>query len=288
MQRIPPHLLVVTSGLVQYIGSAVAVIVFDLVAPASVAWWRVFVGALVLLAWRRPWRDGLTRQDLAHSALFGVVLVLMNVCFYESIARLPMGPAVSVEFLGPVTVAMVRGRGPAPRIAALLALAGVTCIGGLSFDLSDPGQLTGLAWILGAAAAWGTYIVLGQRIASKRSGVTNLALGCAAGALVFAPALGPGAMAALSTWWVLAAVVGVALLSTVVPYSLEAVAMARVPASTFALLTALLPATSTLSGAVVLGQVPSIWDLVGMPLVSVAVWIVSRKPSEGGQNPEVS
>lgn len=276
--RVPPQLFIVGSGLIQYVGAAVAVVAFAAVEPASVAWWRAATGALVLCAWRRPWRDGLSRRDLAASALFGVVLVAMNSSFYEAIARLPLGTAVSIEFVGPVAVAVLRGRGWAPRVAAVLALAGVACIGGLGLDLSQGRVRAGLAWILAAALAWALYIVLGQRVASTRSGVTNLALGCFFGALLFAPVLGPGALVALTDSGLLAAVVGVGLLSTVVPYSLEALALTRLPAATFALFTALLPASSAVVGALMLRQVPAPAELAGLVLVSVAVWIASGKP----------
>lgn len=275
--RVPPQLFIVGSGLIQYVGAAVAVVAFAAVEPASVAWWRAATGALVLCAWRRPWRDGLSRRDLAASTLFGVVLVAMNSSFYEAIARLPLGTAVSIEFVGPVTVAVLRGRGWAPRVAALLALAGVACIGGLGLDLSQGRVRAGLAWILAAALAWALYIVLGQRVASTRSGVTNLALGCFFGAVLFAPVLGPGALVALTDSGLLAAVVGVGLLSTVVPYSLEALALTRLPAATFALFTALLPASSAVVGALMLRQVPAPAELAGLVLVSVAVWIASGK-----------
>ena len=268
--RVPPQLFIVGSGLIQYVGAAVAVVAFAAVEPASVAWWRAATGALVLCAWRRPWRDGLSRRDLAASTLFGVVLVAMNSSFYEAIARLPLGTAVSIEFVGPVAVAVLRGRGWAPRVAALLALAGVACIGGLGLDLSQGRVRAGLAWILAAALAWALYIVLGQRVASTRSGVTNLALGC-----FFAPVLGPGASVALTDSRLFAAVVGVGLLSTVVPYSLEALALTRLPAATFALFTALLPASSAVVGALMLRQVPAPAELAGLVLVSVAVWIAS-------------
>ena len=207
--RIPPQLYIVGSGLIQYVGAALAVVAFASVEPASVAWWRVVTGAVVLLAWKRPWRGGLTRSDLAISALFGVIILTMNSSFYEAIARIPLGTAVSIEFIGPVAVAVIRGRGWRPRVAAVLAFAGVACIGGLALDLSVASVRVGVAWILLAALAWSAYIVVGQRASSTRDGVTNLALGCAWGSLFFAPILGPGAMSRTTSWKLIAIVVGV-------------------------------------------------------------------------------
>lgn len=274
--RIPPQLYIVGSGLIQYVGAALAVVAFASVEPASVAWWRVVTGAVVLLAWKRPWRGGMTRSDLAISALFGVIILTMNSSFYEAIARLPLGTAVSIEFIGPVAVAVIRGRGWRPRVAAVLAFAGVACIGGLALDLSVASVRVGVAWILLAALAWSAYIVVGQRASSTRDGVTNLALGCAWGSLFFVPILGPGAMAATTSWKLIAIVVGVGLLSTAIPYSFEAIAMRRLAASTFALFAAILPATSALVGAVMLRQIPGVFELIGLVLVSVAVWLASR------------
>lgn len=274
--RIPPQLYIVGSGLIQYVGAALAVVAFASVEPASVAWWRVVTGAVVLLAWKRPWRGGMTRSDLAISALFGVIILTMNSSFYEAIARLPLGTAVSIEFIGPVAVAVIRGRGWRPRVAAVLAFAGVACIGGLALDLSVASVRVGVAWILLAALAWSAYIVVGQRASSTRDGVTNLALGCAWGSLFFAPILGPGAMAATTSWKLIAIVVGVGLLSTAIPYSFEAIAMRRLAASTFALFAAILPAMSALVGAVMLRQIPGVFELIGLVLVSIAVWLASR------------
>ena len=273
--RIPPQLYIVGSGLIQYVGAALAVVAFASVEPASVAWWRVLTGAVVLLAWKRPWRGGLTRSDLAISALFGIIILTMNSSFYEAIARLPLGTAVSIEFIGPVAV--IRGHGWRPRIAAVLAFAGVACIGGLALDLSVPSVRVGVAWILLAALAWSAYIVVGQKASTTRDGVTNLALGCAWGALIFAPILGPGAMAATASWHLTAIVIGVGLLSTAIPYTFEALAMRRLAASTFALFAAILPATSALVGAVMLRQIPGVFELIGLVLVSVAVWLASRE-----------
>lgn len=114
INRVPAQILIVASALIQYSGAAVAVFAFSVVEPASVAWWRGFVGGLVLCAWVRPWR-GLDRATLKGALFFGIALVCMNACFYEAISRIPLGAAVSLEFLGPVTVAVVRGRGWAPE-----------------------------------------------------------------------------------------------------------------------------------------------------------------------------
>lgn len=274
---VPPHVFLVGSGLIQYAGAAIAIGLFATLSPGAVAWWRVLIAACVFLLWRRPWASGLTRRDLWQSALFGVAMTLMNVTFYEAINRLPLGTAVSLEFVGPVTVAIVRSRGIRPRVAAVLTLIGVACIGGLGVDVGDARVIEGIVWIALAALMWALYIVWGQKIASTRSGITNLSVGSACGALLTAPLFAWSVPVVVADPQVLLAVVGVAALSTVVPYSLEAVAMQRVSAATFALLASLLPATSSLVGAVVLRQIPSLGEFLGLALISLAVALTSRR-----------
>lgn len=279
--RIPPQLFIIGSGLIQYVGAAIAVSLFAVMAPAQVAWWRIVIAAGILLLWRRPWKEGLTGADLLHSGLFGMAMTAMNITFYQAIHYLPLGVAVSLEFTGPVAVAVIRGRGWLVRIAALLAFAGVASIGGLGIDLSDEKTQIGVAWIMVAALMWAIYIVLGQHIATTRSGITNLSVGTAVGGLVAAPLFISSVPSVVADWRILAALAGVSLLSTVLPYSLEALAMSRVSASTFALFAALLPATSTIVGAILLRQIPSIGDCIGVILISAAVALTTRATRKG-------
>lgn len=259
------------SGTVQYLGAALAVGLFAVLPATSVAWWRMSVAALLLLAWRRPWRHRLSRRELVGSALFGVVLATMNVLFYGAIERIPLGAAVSLEFLGPVVVAALGATGVRSRVALVLATAGVLLIGGLGVDPMDPDQRAGILLALAAGAAWAGYIVLGRRIAAARSGLDSLAIGLAAGSIAYVPLAWPGAAGAFDSLGVLAAVIGVAVFSSMVPYSLEQVVLSRVSAATFALLTALLPATSMAVGAFALRQMPSWAELAGTAAISVAI-----------------
>ncbi|MPV36872.1 EamA family transporter [Georgenia subflava] len=275
-RAVPAPALFMISGISQHLGSAVAVGLFVVMPATTVAWWRMLVSALILLAWRRPWRTRWTRRTLAGSAIFGVVLGAMNLLFYSAIDHLPLGTAVSLEYLGPVAVAALGRRGFRARAAIALALLGVVSIGGLGLDWSEPGTAAGVAFALAAGAAWAVYIVLGRRIAGARSGLDSLAVGMATASLVYAPVAVPTAGAAFSTALLLAAVVGVAVLSSLLPYAIEQVALTRLPAATFALLTSLLPATSLLVGLVVLLQVPTVGEVVGLVLISLAVLLASR------------
>ncbi|WP_034284555.1 EamA family transporter [Schaalia suimastitidis] len=279
IDAIPAPALIVGSALSQYVGAAFAVMLFEVMPAGSVAWWRVAASAILLILWRRPWRSGLSVHDLWKSALFGIVLVTMNIAFYHAIVTLDLGVAVSLEFLGPVAVAAIGGRGLFPRLAALLACIGVFFIGGMGIDITDPDIRIGLAWIALSGAAWAGYIVLGRRIAATRSALTNLAIGCAAGALFYAPTMVPGALVALSDARLLFTVLVMAVLSTALPFSLEAIAMSRVNAPMVALLMALEPATSAVVGALLLHQFPSFGESAGLLCISMAVWLASKSMS---------
>ncbi len=262
-----------TAGTSQYAGAALAVTLFAAMAPVSVAWLRALVAAVALLAWRRPWRAEWTRRTLLASAGFGLVLTLMNVLFYVSIAYLPLGTAVAVEFAGPVLLAAVSGRTFRTRAGAVVAGLGVLCLGGLGLEWGTDPRTTaiGLLAAAGAGAAWAGYMVLGGRIAAQRDGMASLSVGMAAGALALAPVAAVGAAPVLTdARWVLTAV-GVGLLSSALPYAIDQVALRRLGTAAFALLNSLLPTTAAVVGRVVLGQRMSFWEVIGLLLVSWAV-----------------
>ncbi len=282
--RTPAPALFVVSGLGQYVGAALAVGLFATVSAAGVAWARVAVAAVVLVAWRRPWRMAWTRRELAAAVVFGVVLAAMNVTFYMAIERLPLGTAVAIEFVGPVTVAVLTGAGRRERIGAALAAAGVVLLAGVTLVEGAEAAL-GLALIVAAGACWGGYIVLGRRVAMAGDGVTRLSVAMAAGAVVGAPALAALGAPAFGTWRTALLVVGVAVLSSVIPYAVEQVVLPRVSAAAFAVLLALLPASATVVGAVALQQMPGPADAAGLVLVSVAIALTSRSGPKPADEP---
>ncbi|OLO82680.1 EamA family transporter, partial [Actinomyces naeslundii] len=246
--RIPAPLIFVVSAFSQYLGAGLAVSLFSLMPSTTVAWWRLVVGATVLMALRRPWRRGWTRKALVLAAAFGTATATMNVIFYAAISLLPLGTVVSLEFLGPVVVAAITGRGWRPRCAAVLALLGVVSISGLGVDLSEPEQRTGVVLALAAGVAWAGYILLGRRVASAGAGVDSLAVGMVFGALAYAPFAVGAAAGALTSVRSAVMALGVGLLSTAVPYGLDQVVLKRLGTDTFALLSSLMPATSMLVG----------------------------------------
>jgi len=266
--RLPPQLLFVLGAISQYLGAALAVLLFASVPAAGVAWLRVVAAAAVLVAWRRPWRTRWTAARLRLVTAFGIALALMNLCFYLAIDRLPLGTAVAIEFAGPIAVAALGSRTRRDVLALALATAGVLALA----DVHFAGSPDGIALALGAGVFWAAYIVLGHRVAAEE-GIRpqdGLALGMAIGALGLLPALVPSAVPALVSPPLLAACLAVGVASSVVPYALEQVAMRRLPRARFALLLALLPATAAVVGAVVLGQVPGLVEAGGIALVVAA------------------
>ena len=279
-RRIPAPALFLASGLTQYCGAAIAVSLFAVLAAPAVAWWRIAVSALILLAWRRPWRESWGRRDILAAALFGAVLATMNVTFYIAIDYLPLGTAVAIEFLGPVVVAGVTGHGWRDRLGIAIAAAGVVLLAGVQFEAgSSSGAVLGLVAILAAAAAWAGYILLGRRLAVRRDGISALAVGMAAGSVLYLP-VGVGSVpTVLGDGRLALAMLGVAVLSSVIPYAIEQVVLRRVTAARFAILLAMLPVTAALIGAVVLAQRPTILEVIGIVAVCVAIVLSAQRPS---------
>ncbi len=285
-------MLFVGSGLAQYVGAAIAVGLFAVAGAPETAWLRILVAAVVLLAWRRPWRQTWAPRALGGAILFGLVLAAMNVAFYLAIEHLPLGLAVAIEFSGPVVVAAVMGRSR-ERWGGLLAAVGVLVLSGAvlsgATSAAEPeGPVVaarGLAWIAVAAALWAGYVVLGRRVArdAQGHGLSSLAVGMGAGALAFAPFFAVRALPPLLDWRFALAILGVGLLSSVVPYGVEQLVLRRVTAATFAILLALLPATAVVVGAVWLRQVPTWPEVAGIALVCGAIVLVGggRAPRGG-------
>lgn len=258
-----------------YVGAALAVGLFDRISPAGVAVLRILGAAVMLLTWRRPGRTAWWGRRPLLAAGFGLATALMNIAFYEAIARLPLGTAVAIEFCGPVAVAAVASRRPRDFAAVLLAAAGV----GLIADVRWSGSTAGVLWALAAAAMWAAYILLGKRVAVGGNGVDDMAVGFFVAAVALSPILflgGRAGLAPLADPVVLLLALGVGLLSSVVPYVLDQVVLRRVGQARFAVLLALLPATATVIGLVVLGQVPGWWEAAGIAAVIAAVALRSR------------
>jgi inner membrane transporter RhtA len=278
-ERVPAPVLFVIGGVSMYAGAALAVGLFAVLPPTVVALLRMLGAAAVLLAWRRPGRAAWRGARLLRAGAFGGATALMNVAFYEAIARLPLGTVVAIEFCGPVLVAAVASRRPRDVGAVVLAAAGVLLIA----DVRWSGSPSGVLWALAAAAMWALYILLGKRVASAGNGLDDMAVGFAVAAVVLSPLLlvgGVAPLAALADPLLLLLAVGVGVLSSVVPYVLDQLVLRRVGRARFAVLLALLPATATVVGLVALAQVPGALEALGIAAVVAAVALRSRDGDE--------
>jgi inner membrane transporter RhtA len=267
-------MLFVISGISMYAGASVAVIAFDYLPAAGVAWWRVLWAGLVVSAVRRAWRGPWSRRQVILAALFGSALAAMNLSFYLALDRLPLGTTVAIEFTGPVAVAVLGSRSARSLGALALTVAGVMVLADVQFEANA----AGVVFALMAATFWAGYIVLGARVASEARAADGLGLGMLAGAAVIAPVAAPRAMELGDAPWVLLLTLATAVLSNALPYGLDQVILQRIPRARFAFLLALLPVTATLTGFVALGQTPTWPELGGISLVVVGV-AVSERPA---------
>jgi inner membrane transporter RhtA len=248
---VPAPALVLAAIASVQIGSAVAAKLFDRAGPAGIVLLRLGFGALILLAATRPRLRGHSWRSLALAATFGVSLAGMNWSFYEALSRMPLGPAVTVEFIGPLAVAVAGSRRALDGFWVVLAAAGVLLLtsGGVSGVNGG-----GIALAALAGAFWGCYILLSQRVGRQFPGVSGLAIALGVGTVLMLPAGLIGAGDRLWSGPVLLGALAVALLSSVVPYSLELSALRTLPSRVFGVLMSLEPAMAALAGVVILGQ----------------------------------
>jgi inner membrane transporter RhtA len=254
-------------------GAALAGTIFDEIGPAGTALLRAFFAAVILLAiWRPRPRDHAPR-DLRLVAAFGLVLGAMNLCIYESFARIPLGIAVTIEFAGPLGLAVALSRRRLDLACAGLAAIGIVL-------LADPGggavDALGVALALVAAALWAAYILIAQAAGRVFTGGHGVALAMAVAVVVpLVPGLATAGTDLLHPQW-LAIGCAVALMSSVLPYSLETEALRRLPANVFGVLMSIEPAVAAVAGFIVLGQDLRTRDVVAIAFVVVASVGVTR------------
>jgi inner membrane transporter RhtA len=269
--RIPPHVYFFVSAIVHYLGPAFAVLLFSQVTVLGVAWFRIASAALVFALWRRPWRFFVGISWAARRVLLalGIVLALMNACFYLAISRIPLGTVGAIEFLGPITLAALGARTPRNIGALLLAASG----GWLLTDVRFAGQPLGFVFAFADCAFFMLSIVLGHRIAQDggATGIDRLAAAMLVALVTITPLGINGALPAMTHPLLILAGLGVGVCSSVIAYVSDQLAMARLPRATFALLLSLLPASAALIGVMVLHQIPRLPEMIGMLLVAGGV-----------------
>jgi len=266
-RTVPPHAYFVISAVFHYLGPSFAVLLFARVEVLGVAWLRIASAAVVFALWRRPWRAArsLDRGTWRLVLGWGVVLALMNCCFYEAIARLPLGTVAAIEFMPVVALAALGARTARNASALVLAVSGVYLLTHVQLAVRP----LGLAFAFANAALFAAYIVLAHRVAQhpRLAGIDGLAAAMLIAAIVVTPLGGEQAAGAIGDPLALLAGVGVGVCSSVIPYVSDQLAMARLTRATYSLMVALLPATATVIGIVVLAQLPSAAELAGVVLV---------------------
>ncbi len=264
--RVPAWTLAVAAMFSVQIGAALSVSLFDDVGAGGTAWLRLTAGAVIFLLINRPRVRGMGWPDVRAALALGVATGMITVSFLTAIERIPLGTAVAIEFLGPLTVAVIRSHRRSLLVWPALALVGVLL-------LTEPWQGTvdpvGIALAAVAACGWGTYIVLTQHIGDRFAGLQGLSITIPVAA-VTAAVIGIPQAAGNITWPIVAAAFGLALLLPVIPFSLEMLALRRLTTAAFGTLMALEPAFGLLMGVLVLSQIPHVGQVVGVALVVIA------------------
>lgn len=293
LNRVPVFLIVVGEAIFMYAATLVAKLAFTQLDPLYAVWYRVGFTALLLIAWRRPWRAdkraGLphTVRDWAVVVACGVSIMLMNTMFYVAISNMNVGIAVAIEFVGPLTVAVIAGRSWRERLGIAVAAAGVLLLAGMSLAAPTGSRfLVGLIAILIGGSMWGVYIVMGRRVAARGNSLDNLSVGMLAGWVLQSLVLAVPAVRhtiapkAGATWAVGSAgalkLVGlllvVAVFASFMPYVVDQVVMRRTTSGAFSVMQSINPAVAVFIG-LLFGEIPTVWDVIGVALVIVAVVI---------------
>jgi inner membrane transporter RhtA len=263
----------VGSAVFHYLGPAFAVLLFTLVPPVGVAWLRIATAALVYAVWRRPWRLfwKAPRQARANVVAMGAVLGVMNPVFYLAIDRLPLATVAAIEFLPVILLAAAGARSARNATALAAATAGVYLV----TEVRITGDPLGYVFAFSNAAFFALYIVLAHRVSRDPhlDGIDGLASAMLVALAVVTPIGGWAVAPALLDPKAIAAGIGVGVTSSVIPYVCDQLAMRRMARATYALAVSLLPATATVVGVVVLRQIPSLIDALGVSLVVLAIGV---------------
>ncbi|MEM7498141.1 MAG: EamA family transporter [Pseudomonadota bacterium] len=279
-EGVPPHAWFAVSAVFHYLGPAFAVLLFPVIGVLGVAWFRIASATLVFVPITRPWRTfrNATRSERLLLLALGGCLAVMNSAFYLALDRLPIALVAAIEFVGTIGIALWGLRTGRNTLAFALAIAGVTLLIDIPslFAAGGPAltsDLLGLFWAVLNGALFVLYIVLGHRISEgdASGGVERLGAAMTAAFLFVMPIGFLQALDAFGAPLLVLAGIGVGICSSVIPYVCDQLAMSRLPRASFAFLLALLPATATVIGVIVLGQIPSVVDMLGVALVMIGV-----------------
>lgn len=260
------------------LGLAASIGLIDQIGAQGAAWLRLGWAGIILLVLVRPRRRSFRRADLAACVALGVVTAGVTMLFMAAVARLPLGIASALEFLGPLGVAVARSGGGRILIWPALAGAGVLL---LTEPWNGAVDLLGVGYALAAAACWAAYILLTQRVGDAVVGLHGLAVSMPVAALVATAVAGPSTLPSM-TWALVAIGLGLAILLPVVPFVLELIALRRLTTAAFGTLMSLEPAIALLIGLLALGQVPGLLPVIGVGVVVAAGMGAARTGARAG------
>ena len=264
------------------VGTSFAKQLFPLVGAQGASAYRVGFSALLLCLIWRPWRQPLTRDDVGRLVLYGTVLGLMNLCFYMAIRTIPLGLAIAIEFIGPLSLALIHSRRPIHFLWIGLAALGLL----LLLPLRDGAHAldpVGVGYAAAAAVFWALYIVLGKRTGHLPAG-QSVALGMSTAALIIVPIGLVEAGAALFNPALLGLGLVVAIVSSAIPYSLEMVALRGIPKRSFGVMLSLEPAAGAVAGLLILSEQLALsqWLAIGL-IIAASVGVILTDPAAAGQ-----
>lgn len=263
----PIGLLLIAMASIQT-GASLAKTLFPLVGAQGTTSLRLIFASIILLLVLKPWRARFTARSLRTVFIYGIALGGMNFLFYMSLRSVPLGIAVALEFTGPLAVALFSSRKPLDFVWIALAGVGLLLLIPIGQENANL-DLTGVAYALGAGVCWAAYILFGQK-AGEDNGIQTAALGVLIAAIFIAPI---GVVHAGSALWDISLIptaIAVAILSTALPYSLEMVALTRMPARTFGTLASIEPAFGALSGILFLGEHLSLTQWLAISAIIMA------------------
>jgi len=279
-QSVPPHAWFGVSAIFHYLGPSFAVLLFPAIGVLGVAWFRIATATLVFAPITRPWRTIRNADNQTRLLLLGlgICLATMNVSFYLALERLPMSLVAAMEFLGVITIAFFGMRSRRNVFALLLTIIGVFILIELKFS-TDP---WGMFWSALNTLLFSAYIILGHKAAEDGAGdgIERLGAAMLIAFILIAPIGLVEAIDAFGTFNLVLAGIGVGICSSVIPYVCDQFAMSRLPRASFALLLALLPASATIIAAIVLAQIPSVTDLLGIALVIAGIAVHEPKKAD--------
>ncbi len=280
VEAVPPVWLVLVGIVSVQTGAGVAKGLFESLPPAAVVWLRLVTSAVLLVLVARPALRARSRSDWLVVLGYGVALALMNFFIYQAFARIPLGIAVTIEYLGPLAIAILGSRRRIDLLWAALAGLGVVALG-LESGSMDP---LGIVFAVLAAAAWAGYILLSAATGRRFSGSSGLAIASVVGVVIMAPMGVAEGGTALLDWRLLLFGLVVGVLSSVVPYTLELNALRRMPPRVFGVLMSLQPAAAALVGLVLLGELLTPWQWLAVVCVIAASAGSTRTSARHGED----